>query len=235
MVRRQLKNQIITLLKVNPHGLSQKKIAESVNAARATVRKYMKQLEEEGKVSHVPAGEFKVWKYNTEEESPEELFLFWIKLINEFLLSLKKVTSSKIDYKKLGKETGKKINFGEMIFKLNLLQIFPYSEFTGGLFPALLALSKIFLSILIKFFGEGELDPPTIFKHEKLFNYRIRNIDVEDTSIFPFLEGFLESQIKEEQGISIGFDSVINRSEKIIDFKVKYHHDKKFYEEIEGE
>lgn len=233
MVRKQLKNQIITLLKVNPNGLSQKSIAEGLNAARATIRKYLRDLELEGKASLVPAGEFKVWIYNKEDQSADELFQFWIKSINGCILSFKKVSSNYIDYKELGNEFGKRIPFGEMLFKLNLLQVFPLSELSKGFFPALLAFCKMLLSLIIRYLGEGELDPPTIFESEQIFSYRIRNFKFEDLSFFPFLGGFLETQIFEEQGIAIGVNIDINQPEKIIDIKVQLQHDKEYYEENE--
>ena len=66
------KSEIINLLKNFPLGTSIKKIAENLKKSRTTIAKYLKELEQEGKVGSKAVGLYKIWVSTESEVSYRE-------------------------------------------------------------------------------------------------------------------------------------------------------------------
>ena len=216
-----LKIKITEYLKNYPYGTSIKKIATSLNKSRTTIAKYLKELEDEGKVSPKEVGIYSLWVL-TESQSSYQTNPFRILSLEVYKNLMRNLVTLYPTILEQGNELGRMI-----APNLNVEAVLEQSEIRINELRNILKSEKQILKMAVEFLlsmnliGDTYTIEPTIIDSESHVAYlTLKKSQFLDAPLhFKIVCGILEKKL-EDNGIKIKITiHEINRKDEFITLK----------------
>ena len=234
-IKRDIKQQILELLKTAAFGRNVKFIAEKLDLSRTTVGKYLSILEQEGEVYDLEVGQYHVFLhkdvYKGKSKINNPLTAVSYALYKSMLRGMAKDLDSKY-IKKLGAAISEDFNFTEALNIKNMDELLPQIDFKKMDFNAIATLIMEIIDVFFKVFDEYSWDSPTIMEDKGIIVIRMINSELIRDAPYHFhlISGLIEAEMNR------GIQKVLKSSpmnakvdvlqilpeKKIIDFKLEF-------------